>query len=397
MRSLCSWAGAILAAAFLTTSAEAKTIKVGLILPYSGPSADLGEQMDRAVRLYLENHPAVPGGHTIEIIRRDSTGPKPDVAKRLAQELIIRDKVDLIAGVVYSNNALAIIDVVNEAKVPFLIMNAAASMITTKSPYVARTSITMWQASYPLGDVSFKEFGIKSVAVAYANYAPGKDAAEAFKTSFTAAGGKVVLEIPFPFPNIPDFTPFLQNIKDAKPEALYVFVPTGKYSTAFAHTYHTLGFREAGIRLLADGDITNDIELPNLGDAAVGMISLWNYSSGSDRPANVEFVKKWKKAYGDNAAPDFLAVGAWDGMDAIYHAIAKTNGQMGADATIAAWKTWKKDDSPRGPVFIDPETRDIVQNMYLRETKKVDGKLRNVEYRTFQAVKDPWKELNKPK
>lgn len=396
MRIRFSITGALLAIMFLAAPVQARTIKVGLILPFSGPNADLGEQMDRAVRLYLKTHPKVPGGHTIEIIRRDATGPKPDIAKRLAQELVIRDKVDVLAGVVYSNNALAIIDVANEAKVPLMIMNAASSMITTKSPYVARTSLTMWQVAYPLGELAFKEFGIKNAAVAYANYASGVDAAEAFKASFTAAGGKIVLDVPFTFPNIPDFTPFLQRIKDAKPDGLYVFVPTGKYSSAFFTTLHTLGLRESGIKLLADGDITDENELPNLGDSVVGLITLWHYSAGADRPANRAFVAEWKREYGADSLPGFLSVGAWDGMDAIYHAIGKTNGAMGADATVAAWKTWKS-DSPRGPVYIDPETRDIVQNMYLRETKKVGGKVINVEYRTYEAIKDPWKQLNKKK
>ena len=264
----------LLAAFFLvlavTGTAWAETVKVGVILPYSGPNAQLGQQVDRGFELYQKLNAKGTGGHKIEIIKRDSTGPKPDVAKRLATELITRDKVDIVAGVVYSNNAFAISDVTRKAKVPLLIMNAGTAAITTRSPYTARVSFTMWQAAYPLGKYAYEKMKIRTAAVAYANYSPGKDSKNAFTKAFTAAGGKVVADIPFPFPKIPDFTPFLQSVKDAKPDALYVFIPAGKWATGVMKTYDDLGMRAAGIELIGPGDITQDSELPNMGQVPLG-------------------------------------------------------------------------------------------------------------------------------
>ncbi|MFQ5656799.1 MAG: ABC transporter substrate-binding protein, partial [Candidatus Methylomirabilales bacterium] len=374
----------------------AATVKVGIILPYSGPNAQIGQQLDRGMELYVKLHPNELGGHKIQLIKRDSTGPKPDVAKRLAQELITRDKVDIIGGIVYSNNALAIAGLSKKAKVPVLIMNAGAAVITTKSPYIARVSFTMWQAAYPLGEYAYKNMGIKTVAVAYANYAPGKDSKTAFITAFEKAGGKVVAEIPFPFPKIPDFTPFLQRVKDAKPDGFYVFIPAGKWATGVIKTYGDLGMREAGITLFGPGDITQDSELPNMGDVPLGIITMHHYSAAGDRPENRKFVKAWKVAYGANTTPDFFGVQGWDGMAALYEAVRRLGGKITAEKAIEVWKGWKF-NSPRGPIMIDPETRDIVDNQYLRKVEKRGGKLANVEFKTIEQVKDPWKELHKKK
>lgn len=384
------------ALALVPNAALAAMVKVGVILPYSGPNAQLGQQLDRGMELYRKLHPDVPGGHEIELIERDSTGPRADVAKRLAQELITRDKVDMLAGVVYSNNALAIAGLTREARVPFLILNAGAAHITTTSPYIARLSFTMWQSGYPLGKYAYDALNIRRAAVAYANYAPGQDSKEAFVKAFTGAGGEIVADIPFPFPKIPDFSPFLQRVKDAKPDALYVFVPAGKWATGIMKTYGELGMKQAGIELIGPGDITQDSELPNMGDVPVGIITMHHYSAAADRPDNKAFVEAWKKAYGRDSTPDFFGVQGWDGMAAIYEAVGRLDGKMDPDETMAVWKGWKY-DSPRGPIMIDPETRDIVQNEYLRKVEKRDGGLANVEFETIEMVRDPWKELQKEK
>ena len=372
----------------------AETVKVGVILPYSGPNAQLGQQVDRGFELYRKLHANEAGGHEVEVIKRDSTGPKPDVAKRLATELITRDEVDILAGVVYSNNAFAISDVTRKAKVPFLIMNAGTSAITTRSPYTARVSFTMWQAAYPLGRHAYEKMNIRTAAVAYAKYSPGIDSKTAFTEAFTAAGGKVVADIPFPFPKIPDFTPFLQPVKDAGPDALYVFIPAGKWATGVMKTYDDLGMRAAGIELIGPGDITQDSELPNMGDVPLGVVTMHHYSAAGDRPENEAFVKAWKEAYGADSTPDFFGVQGWDGMAAIFEAVRRLDGRIDADKTLAVWKGWKF-DSPRGPIMIDPETRDIVQNQYLRKVEKRGGTLANVETDTLEMVKDPWKQLKK--
>ena len=391
----------LLAASFLALllaagTAWAETVKVGIILPYSGPNAQLGQQVDRGFELYQKLNAGGTGGHKIEIIKRDSTGPKPDVAKRLATELITRDKVDIVAGVVYSNNAFAISDVTRKAKVPLLIMNAGTAAITTRSPYTARVSFTMWQAAYPLGTYAYEKMKIRTAAVAYANYSPGKDSKNAFTKAFTAAGGKVVADIPFPFPKIPDFTPFLQSVKDAKPDALYVFIPAGKWATGVMKTYDDLGMRAAGIELIGPGDITQDSELPNMGQVPLGVITMHHYSAAGDRAENKAFVEAWKKAYGADSTPDFFSVQGWDGMAAIHEVVRKLDGKIDADKALAVLKGWKF-ASPRGPIMIDPETRDIVQNQYLRKVEKRGDALANIEVETLEMVKDPWKELEKKK
>ena len=386
----------LMALLFVIGTAWAETVKVGIILPYSGPNAQLGQQVDRGFELYQKLHADGTGGHKIEIIKRDSTGPKPDVAKRLATELITRDKVDIVAGVVYSNNAFAISDVTRKAKVPLLIMNAGTAAITTRSPYTARVSFTMWQAAYPLGTYAYEKMKIRTAAVAYANYSPGKDSKNAFTKAFTAAGGKVVADIPFPFPKIPDFTPFLQSVKDAKPDALYVFIPAGKWATGVMKTYDDLGMRAAGIELIGPGDITQDSELPNMGQVPLGVVTMHHYSAAGDRPENKAFVAAWKKAYGADSTPDFFGVQGYDGMAAIHEVVRKLNGKIDADKAVAVLKGWKF-ASPRGPIMIDPETRDIVQNQYLRKVEKRGDALANIETATLEMVKDPWKELEKKK
>jgi branched-chain amino acid transport system substrate-binding protein len=372
-------------------TAAAQTVKIGLINTYSGPLASNGEQIQKAIDLYMKlNESKLPQGVKLEFIKRDDTGINPETAKRLATELVVREKVQLITGVVWTPNAAAIAPVVTEAKVPFVIMNAGTAFLTTLSPYIARTSFTLWQSSYPMGDWAAKKY--KSAYVAVADFGPGHDAQDAFTKSFKAGGGTILGSVRMPPPTT-DFAPYLQRVKDAKPEALFVFVPAGKNATALMKGFGELGLAQAGIKLIGPGDITTDEELPNMGDVPLGVVTMFHYSAAGERPANKTFVAEYKKAYGANAWPNFISVGAWDAMQAIFEAVIQQKGKMNADKTMAILKGWKNPDSPRGPISIDPETRDIIQNEYVREVRKVDGVLANVELETIKAVKDPWKEI----
>jgi branched-chain amino acid transport system substrate-binding protein len=374
----------------------AQTIKIGFITSYSGLNGNLGPYMERAVRLYMKQHEKeLPSGVKIELLTRDDTGANPDKARQLAQELVVRDKVNLLAGVIFTPNALAIAPIATEAKVPFIIMNAGTAVITTRSPYIVRASFTLWQASYPLGQWAAKKF--KTAYVIVSDFGPGHDSEEAFAKGFTEGGGKIVGSVRVPLQN-PDWAAYMQRVKDAKPDVLKVFIPAGKTATAVMKNFSDLGLGAAGIKLIGPGDITTDEELPNMGDVALGALTVHHYSAAADRPANKAFVQAWKKEYGANETPNFLSAGSWDGMDMIFTAIKEQKGKLNPEKTIEILKNYKNPNSPRGPISIDPETRDIVQNEYLREVRKVGGQLANVELETVAtAVKDPWKELQKKK
>jgi branched-chain amino acid transport system substrate-binding protein len=389
--------GVSLMAALWVGVAAAQTVKIGLINTYSGPMASNGDQIQKAVDLYMKlNESKLPKGVKLEIIKRDDTGINPETAKRLAQELIVRDKVQILTGVVWTPNAAAIAPLTAEAKVPFIIMNAGTAMLTTLSPYIARTSFTLWQSSYPMGDWAAKKY--KTAYIAVSDFGPGHDAQDAFTKSFQAGGGKIVGSVRMP-PPTSDFAPYLQRIKDEKPEALFVFVPAGKSATALMKGFGDLGLAQAGVKLIGPGDITDDVELPNMGDVPMGVVTMFHYSAAAERPANKTFVAEWKKAYGEKSWPNFISVGAWDGMQAIFDVVTQQKGKLDPDKTMAILKGWKNPNSPRGPISIDPETRDIVQNEYVREVRKVGGVNANVEMdkETIRAVKDPWKELNNKK
>jgi branched-chain amino acid transport system substrate-binding protein len=379
-------------------AAQAQTVKIGLLLTFSGPAASLGDLMKKSVDLYIKQHEKeLPPGTKVELVVRDETGPNPDVTKRLAQELITRDRVNFLAGFTYTPNAMAVAPLATEAKVPMIVMNAGTSVIVRQSPYIARTSFTMWQSGYPLGQWAAKQQGVKTGYTAVADYAPGHDIENSFKRGFTEAGGQMAGEVRMPV-LAPDYTPFMQRIKDAKPDILCVFVPAGKQATALMKAYQDLGMAQAGIRLIGPGDITPDEELPNMGDIPSGLITtMHHYSAAGNRPANKAFVDAWKAAYGADSSPGFMAVGAWDGMAAIYHAIKEQKGKIDPDKTMALLKGWKNPNSPRGPITIDAETRDIVQNEYLRRLDRVGGKLANVEIETIEQVRDPWVRFNPPK
>jgi branched-chain amino acid transport system substrate-binding protein len=394
MRSVKLLLAAVFAAA--ASSVSAQTVKIGFITSYSGLNGNLGPYMERAVRLYIKQHEKeLPPGVKIELITRDDTGPNPDKAKQLAQELIVRDKVNLLAGVIFTPNALAIAPLATEAKVPFVIMNAGTAVITTRSPYIARTSFTLWQSSYPLGTWAAKKF--KTAYTLVSDFGPGHDSETAFSQAFEAGGGKIVAKVRVPLQN-PDWAAYMQRVKDAKPDTLMVFIPAGKTATAVMKNFSDLGLDKAGIKLIGPGDITTDEELPNMGDVALGVTTMFHYSAAAERPANKAFVAAWKKEYGANEVPNFLSVGSWDGTALIFEMIKQQKGKIDPDRSMEIAKGWKFANSPRGAISIDPETRDIIQPEYLREVRKVGGQLANVEIETIStAVKDPWKELQKKK
>src|SRR5437588_1107411 len=384
----------VLAGWMMAGAAFAQTVRIGIVNTFSGPQASFGEMTDRAFKLYLKLHEKeLPPGVKVRMIPRDDGGPNPDKAKQLAQDLIVRDKVNLLAGVVFTPNAMAVAPLTQEAKVPLVITNAGTSVITTRSPYLVRTSFTLWQSSYPLGQWAAKKF--RKAYTLVSDYGPGHDAEEAFIRGFKQGGGEVLGTVRVPLQN-PDFAPYLQRVKDARPDSLMVFIPAGRTATAVMKAFGELGLGEAGVKLIGPGDITTDEELPNMGEVALGVLTVHHYSAAAARPANKAFVAAWKKEYGAGSTPNFVAVGAWDGMDMMFQAIKAQKGKLDPDKTMEMFKNYRNPNSPRGPISIDPDTRDIVQNEYLREVRRVGGQLANVELETVAtALKDPWKEFNK--
>ncbi|HEX7967563.1 MAG TPA: ABC transporter substrate-binding protein [Stellaceae bacterium] len=373
----------------LVGSAQAAdAIKIGLILTYSGPFADNARQIDNGVKLYMKEHGDTVAGRKIEILRRDSTGAAPDLAKRLAQELVTRDKVDFLAGFVLTPNALAAADVANEAKVPMVIMNAATSVITSKSPYVARVSFTLPQVTVPLAQWAARS-GIGQVYIMTSDYAPGHDAAAAFEKSFTAAGGTIVGQVAMPLQS-PDFAAYVQRLNDLHPQAVFLFVPAGQQPTALMKTFAEQGLTRSGIRILATGDVTDDAVLQGMGDAALGIITTHHYSYAHDGAINKEYVRAYAEAYGNDIRPNFMSVGGYDGMAAIYRVIEALKGNIDGDKAMAVLKGMRI-DSPRGPIEIDAATRDVVQTVYVRRVETVGGKIVNVEFDQIANMKDPGK------
>jgi branched-chain amino acid transport system substrate-binding protein len=390
-------AGAALLMAALPAMVSAQTeIKVGVISTMSGPDAQPGDEMSKGIQLYVKEHTKdLPANVKLTMIYRDDTGANPDVAKRLAQELVTRDHVNFIAGVVWSPNAAAIAPVATEAKVPFIIMNAAAAPITRASPYIVRDSFTLWLVASPIGQWAAKQ-GWKKGYTAVTDYGPGYDAEGGFTTAFTKGGGTIVDKVRMPFPTN-DYAPYVQKIKDSKPDVAFIFVPAGKKATAVMKAWNDLGLKQAGITLVTTQDVMLDEELPNMGAVANGIVSAGTYSNAATRAPNQVFMNAWTAAYGTGPIPDFMSVQGWDGMHAIFDVIKQTGGTFDGDQAMKILSTWKTDDSPRGPLAIDPATRDAVENVYIRRGEMVNGKLANVEFDTIPNVKDPWKEANPPK
>jgi branched-chain amino acid transport system substrate-binding protein len=388
-----SIAVALTSLALVARPAAAQTVvKVGLISSYTGFVAQAGDQAQKAIDLYLKEHEKdLPPGVKLEILRRDDTA-NPEVAKRLAQELITRDHVQLLTGVILSPAAAAIAPLTAEAKVPLLISIAAGgSAIPRISPYVARVSFTLWQQGYPIGKWAAEQ-GWKKAFTAVSDFIPGHDSEVSFTKGFTDGGGQIVGAVRMP-PQNPDFVPFVQRIRDAKPDVVFIWVPSVQ-GTAFVKAIRDLGLRDAGVQITSAQDLLPDEQLPAMGDTPLGIITSGIYSTAGERPANTAFLAAWQREYADAAIPNFLSVDAWDGMAAIYDLIKATKGKFTADEAMNFFKGWKNPDSPRGPIMIDPDTRDIVQNIYIRRVDKLEGKLANVEIATIPQVKDPWKELN---
>ena len=378
--------GAIVAALLAATTAFAQQpLKIGLIMPYTGQFTDASAQMDDAIKLYVKQHGDTVAGRKIEFIRRDDAG-SPDVAKRMARELTVNDNVDILAGFVITPEALAVADVSEQAKKFMVVMNAATAIITTKSPYIVRTSLTIPQLEEAFGTWAYKS-GTRKVYTLVSDYAPGHDAEGAFQRAFKAAGGEIVGALRIPLAN-PDFSAFVQRIKDADPEALFIFVPGGAQPAALAKALVERGMDAKKIKILGQGEITEENALRGMGDAALGVITAYHYDHNHDSKLNKEFVSAFNAAYKHN--PDIFAIGGYDGMHVIYEALKKTGGKSDGDALIAAVKglAW---ESPRGPVSIDPQTRDIIQTVYFRRVEKIGGELRNVEFEKVENVKDPVK------
>ena len=380
----------------IAPAAAETVVKIGLINSYTGFVAQAADEGQKAIDLYLKLHEKdLPPGVKLDIVKRDDTS-NPEVGKRLAQELIAREHVQLLTGVVLSPVAAAIAPLTAEAKVPLLISIAAAGVqIPRISPYVARVTFTLWQQGYPIGKWAAEQ-GWKKGYTAVSDFIPGHDTEASFAKGFTDGGGQMIGSVRMP-PQNPDFIPFIQRIKDAKPDVACFFVPADPQATALIKAIRDLGVREAGINIAAPQDLLPDDALPHMGDTPLGIVTSGIYSTAGKRPANEAFLAAWKKEYGDNVIPDFLAVDGWDGMTAIFDLIKATGGKFTADEAMDFFKKWKNPDSPRGPISIDPETRDIIQNIYIRKAEKVDGKLANVEIATIPNVKDPWKELNPAK
>lgn len=383
--------GKLLATAALAAgalgAAQAQDLKIGMVVPVSGPFATTGQQIMNGAKLYLKQHDDTLGGRKVILLEKDDTGISPALSKRQAQNLLIQDKVDILAGFGLTPAAFAVAPLATEAKVPMLVLNAATSSITQKSPYIVRTSMTLPQVAAPMATWAAKN-GIHSVYLLVADYGPGHDAAAQFKKTFTAAGGTIVGEVQTPLTS-PDFAPFLQKIKDAKPDAIFSFVPNGEQGVSLAKGYKERGLDKAGIKLLATGDVVTEDVINAMGDNALGMITSFHYSTAHDSPENKAFVAAYEKAY-PGVRPNMVAVASYDGMRLIDEALKKTKGDAKGDTFMAAVKGMKW-VSPRGPVEIDPQTRDITQNVYIRKVERVNGVLQNVEFDTFEAVKDPGK------
>jgi branched-chain amino acid transport system substrate-binding protein len=375
---------AFAAATLAATGALAQDVKVGVVLPLTGGLAPVGKQVQAGIKMYMDKNGASVAGKKIDLVVKDDGGV-PDNSKRLAQELIVNDKVAVI-GSALTPSAMAIGPLSTQAKTANVVMVSGTSgVINPNNPYMVRTSFTLGQQSGIIAEWAAKN-GSKKAAVVISDWAPGAEAASVFTDAFTKAGGQIAETIKVPLAN-PDFAPFLQRARDLNPDTLFVFVPAGQAGT-FAKQFAERGLDKAGIKLIGPGDIVDDNDLSGMGDAMLGVVTAGIYSAYHNSPANKEYVAAFQKANGYR--PNFISLGGYDGMHAIYEALKKTQGKTDGDGLINAMKgmTW---ESPRGQISIDPETRDIVQNVYIGKIEKVQGELYNVEFETFKAVKDPLK------
>jgi len=379
---------AIAAAAIGARDAGAEdTIKIGLVMPMTGALSAPGREVVDGAKLYMAQHGDTVAGKKIELIVRDD-GTSPDNSKRLAQDLIVNDKVAML-GAGSSPAALSMAPIVTEAKIATVVMLSGTSVVTERSPYYVRTSFTLGQQSGIMADWAIKNGSTKAVSI-LSDFAPGAEAGKVFEANFTKGGGQVLDTLKVPLAN-PDFSPFLQRARDLKPDSLFVFIPGGQVGP-FARQFAERALDKSGIKLIGPGDIVDDDDLPGTGDTLLGVVSAGFYSAAHQSAMNKDYVAAYKKATGHRA--NFVSLGGYDGMHLIYEALKKTGGKTDADALIGAMKgmSW---ESPRGPISIDPRTRDIIQNVYIRKVEKRDGEPWAIEFATFEAVKDPLKEMAK--
>ena len=383
-------AGLALALAGASTADAQDTVKIGIINPYSGQFADTAIQMDNAIKLYVKQHGDMVAGKKLEFIRKDVGGVAPDLAKRLAQELVVRAHADILAGFALTPNALAAADVSAEAKTFMVVMNAATSIITVKSPYIARTSTTTPQLNQTFGTWAAKH-GVKTAYTMVSDYGPGIDAESAFHLGFKEAGGEIVGSVRFPVAN-PDFSAFVQRAKDSNPDAIYIWIPGGAQPAAVGKALAERGVDPSKVKVMGQDSLTFESAIKSMGDVALGILTVSDYDFNHNSPLNHEFVKAYNEEFHRN--PDIYSIGGYDGMHLIYETLKKTGGKTDGDSLIAAAKgmAW---ESPRGPISIDPETRDIIQTVYIRRVENVGGELRNVEFDKVENVKDPVKERMK--
>ncbi|ROT45655.1 ABC transporter substrate-binding protein [Pusillimonas sp. NJUB218] len=382
----CAVAGSLLAAPVL-----ADEIKVGLLSQYSGTYSWWGQEYDRGVEMFMAETGGKVGNHTITVVKRDEGGANPQRARQLAQELIVRDKVQYLTGGVFTPTVMGTSDIVDQTKTPYVFVNGATSSMTNKTPYFARVGYTSWTYAVPLMKWAYEQ-GAREAVTVIADYAPGTDIAQAFDTSFTELGGKVTDLIKVPL-GTTDFSTYLQRISDSGTKHVFMFMPVGPMSASFIKAFQDRGLGKAGVQLYAGAE-TQESDLPAIGDSAQGIVTSLHYSPYLDNPENKAFVEKYKAKFGPDAIPSLASMGAYDAMQVIAHMIKATDGKKDGDAAMASIKgySWK---SPRGPVTIDPNTREITQNIYIRKVQKVDGGLLgNVPVHTYEAVAEPWHARN---
>lgn len=377
--------GLALSTGMLATAMAQEPFKVGLILPMTGPSQSTGKQINAAVKLFMAQNGDAVAGRKVEVILRDDAGVA-DTTRRVAQELVVKEHVNVLAGFGLTPLALSVAPIATQAKVPMVVMAAATSVITEKSPFIVRTAQVMPQVASTMGTWTAGQ-NIKKVVTLVSDYGPGIDAETWFTKAFKAAGGEVLGNVRVPLAN-PDFAPFLQRVRDEKPDAVFVFTPSG-FGAVFIKQFVERGLDKSGIKLIALGDVTDDDQLNDMGDVTLGVVTAGPYSASHPSALNSNFVNAFKSANG-GMRPNFMAVFGYDGMRAIYDAIKKTNGKGDGQALIDAMKgaAW---ESPRGPVQIDAQTRDIVQDIYIRKVARVGGELFNEEFSTVKQVRDPAK------
>lgn len=385
--------GALLAAgAVVAAPAVAQQeVKVGLLGSFTGPYAIWGKQYQEGVDLFLEQNKGRVGNMRVTVLTRDVGGPNPQRARQLAQELVVRDEVAVLMGLEFTPTVLAVQEVIDQAKIPFVIFNSGTSSVTRRSQMYVRPAFTQWSVSLPTAKWA-AENGVKRAVIVAADFAPGHDALAAYDKGFKDAGGTIIGEVRVPM-GTTDFSSYLQRVRDMNPEGVFMFMPVGPMSGGFIKAFAERGLLKQGIRLMTGAE-TQEFDLPAIGDAAIGVISALHYGPYLDNPQNKAFVEAYKAKYGKDAVPSIASVAAYDGMRVVARMLEATGGKRDGAKMVDAVKGMKW-DSPRGPVFIDPATREIVQNIYVRRVEKVNGVLINRAFATLPAVKDPWLEMNK--